>query len=241
MTVFSGRSAVIRMRSAAFVLLSVVTTLVFLLAYPMILTPRRIVWPILSLYIRTEIFWLRVVCGISYEITGLKNLPDGPCILASRHEAMWETIFLPWMLGNPAVFLKAEILGYPVAGPVARKMAYIGVDRSGDLEAAKKSFDQARKAARAGRSVLIFPSGTRDPDHRHRIQSGVAVLYRTLKLPCVPIILNSGEHWIYRSWDRRPGTIRIEVLPAIPAGLPTKEFMARLEQDLSRPVGSDQA
>ncbi len=86
-------------------------------------------------------FWLRVVCGISYEITGLENLPDGPCILASRHEAMWETIFLPWMLGNPAVFLKSEILGYPIAGPVARKMGYIGVDRTGDLEAAKKSFD----------------------------------------------------------------------------------------------------
>jgi 1-acyl-sn-glycerol-3-phosphate acyltransferase len=228
---------VIWIRSFGFAVATLITTAVFALIYPLILAPRRIVWSIVKVYIAVEIVWLRVICGIRYEVTGLENLPDGPCILASRHEAMWETIFLPWLLDNPAVFLKREILGYPLAGPVARKLGYIGVDRSGDLEAARQSFAQAREVTDAGRSVLIFPSGTRDPAQRSRVQTGVAVLYRQLGLPCVPVVLNSGDHWVYRSWLRRPGTIRVEFRPAIPAALPTRDFMARLERDLSSPPG----
>jgi len=237
MTALTGNPAVIRLRSLVYLVLSAMVTLPFLLLYPLILAPSRIVWSILAVYIRLQIVLLRWICGVRYRISGLENLPDGPCILASRHEAMWETIFLPWVLDNPAVILKAEILSYPLVGPVARKLGYIGVDRSGDLEAAKRTFDQARDVARAGRPVLIFPSGTRDPAHRNRVQGGVAVLYRSLKLPCVPIILNSGEHWLRKSFLRRPGTIEIEVLPPIPAHLPVREFMARLEHDLSQPVG----
>ncbi|MDJ0631375.1 MAG: lysophospholipid acyltransferase family protein [Rhodobacter sp.] len=236
MTAEPGIPATARIRSGAFLVLSGMATVAFLLLWPLILAPRRIVWAIIRAYIAVQVVLLRWVAGVGYEITGLERLPEGPCILASRHEAMWETIFLPWILGNPAVFLKQEILGYPIAGPVARKLGYIGVDRSGDLEAAKRSFDAARDEVSAGRSVLIFPAGTRDPARRTDVQGGVAVLYRRLQLPCVPIILNSGEHWLYKSWLRLPGTIRIEILPPIPPGLRTAEFMERLQAAMARDV-----
>ena len=236
MTAQSGIPAGARVRSVAFVFSSGWATFPFLLLWPLILAPRRVVWAIIRRHIAVQVALLRWVAGIGYEVSGTQNLPDGPCILASRHESMWETIFLPWILGNPVVLLKQEILRYPVAGPVARKLGYIGIDRSGDLQAAKRAFDAARDRARDGRSVLIFPSGTRDPAHRSDVQGGVAVLYRQLKLPCVPIILNSGEHWLFGSWMRLPGTIRIEILPPIPPGLRTAEFMARLEQAMGRQV-----
>jgi len=236
MSPVSAIPVVIWLRSFSYLVAAIAVTLPFMLLYPMILVPVRFGWPVLSAYIWVQTLLLRWICGVRYLITGLENLPDGPCILASRHESMWETIFLPWMLDNPAVILKKEILHYPVVGFVTRKLGYIGVDRSGDLEAAKQTFEMARAVARTGRGVLIFPNGTRDPQHRHRVQPGVAVLYRSLKLPCVPIILNSGDHWLYNSWLRRPGTIRIEILPAIPADQPVRTVMAQLQSDLSRPV-----
>ncbi|MDJ0827219.1 MAG: lysophospholipid acyltransferase family protein [Rhodobacter sp.] len=239
MTFAAAHRPVAWARSLAFAVLSGIATAPFLLLWPLILAPRGVVWAIVRVHIAVQVALLRRVAGVGYRVTGLENLPDGPCVLASRHEAMWETIFLPWILGNPAVILKHEILGYPVAGPVARKLGHIGVDRSGDLEAAKRSFDQARDEARAGRSVLIFPSGTRDPAEKSSVQGGVAVLYRHLKLPCVPIVLNSGRHWVYRSWLRLPGTIRIEILPPIPPGLRTAEFMERLQTAMAREVGDD--
>jgi 1-acyl-sn-glycerol-3-phosphate acyltransferase len=58
---------------------------------------------------------------------------------------------------------------------------------------------------------------------------GAAALYAALELPCVPFGLNAGLFWPRRKFLRIPGTIIIEFLPAIPAGLPRKEFQARLE------------
>lgn len=236
MTPLSRRSAVIRLRSAAFLVVSGFTTLVFLLTYPVGIRSPRMTWSIISRYIWLHLVYLRTICGVRYRVTGLDNLPDGPCILASRHESLWETIFLPWLLGNPAVFLKQEILHYPVAGPVARTLDYIGVDRSGDAAAAKRSFEKARQITEAGRSVLIFPSGTRNPERRDKVQGGVGVLYRKLQVPCVPITLNSGDHWPFGSWLRVPGEIEVCILPAIPAGLTGSALIERLERDLQRPT-----
>lgn len=232
---WSDNLAVIGIRSLLFHLASAGVTLIFLLLYPLILAPRRLVWAILRRYIAIQLWLLRAICGLGYRFDGAEHLPDGPCILASRHEAMWETLFLPLVFDNPAVILKAEILRYPLAGPVARKLGFIGVDRSGSPDRTKATFDIVRRVARAGRSVLIFPSGTRDPAHRNRVQGGVAVIYRMLKLPCVPVVLDSGDFWLHGRWLRRPGVITVRVLPPIPTGLRTGDFQARLEAALARP------
>ena len=152
----------IGLRSLAFHVASALVTLGFVLLYPLIVLPRPWVWAILRRYISAQLWLLRIVCGQRVQVVGIEHLPGTACILASRHEALWETLFLPLILDNPAVILKDEILRYPLAGRVARKMGFIGVDRSGAPDRARASFDQARAQAAEGRNVLIFPSGTRD-------------------------------------------------------------------------------
>ena len=46
----------------------------------------------------------------------------------------------------------------------------------------------------------------------------------------IPVALNSGVYWGRRSLLKRPGTIVIEILPAMPAGLDRRAFMAELER-----------
>ncbi|MCG6904937.1 MAG: 1-acyl-sn-glycerol-3-phosphate acyltransferase [Rhodobacter sp.] len=236
MAQWSDNPGMIGIRSLLFHIASVLVTLVFLPLYPLILAPFRVGWPVLRSYVHAQLWLLRTICGQTYEIEENGNLPDGPCILASRHEALWETLVLPILLDNPAVILKEEIFRYPLAGRIARKLDYIGVDRGGSTERTKATFDAARQAAADGRRVLIFPGGTRNPDHRFRVQGGVVVLYRALKLPCVPIVLNSGDFWPHGSWNRCPGVIRIRVLPAIPPGLRSNDFLAQLTQELAMPA-----
>jgi 1-acyl-sn-glycerol-3-phosphate acyltransferase len=48
----------------------------------------------------------------------------------------------------------------------------------------------------------------------------------------VPIALNSGLFWKRRSIIRMPGTVVVEVLDPIPAGLDREAFMARLQNDI---------
>jgi 1-acyl-sn-glycerol-3-phosphate acyltransferase len=80
-----------------------------------------------------------------------------------------------------------------------------------------------------GRPVLIFPEGTRKkpgapPDYK----PGVAGLYGMLEVACVPVALNSGVYWT--GFLKRPGTITLEFLEAIPPGLKRADFMALLEK-----------
>lgn len=91
----------------------------------------------------------------------------------------------------------------------------------------------AEQRAGQGREIVIFPEGTRQapgapPDYK----PGYVALYEALKLPCVPLALNSGLYWPRRSLLRHPGTIVVEFLEPIPPGLPRKEFRELLEARL---------
>jgi 1-acyl-sn-glycerol-3-phosphate acyltransferase len=90
---------------------------------------------------------------------------------------------------------------------------------------------EARERAADGREILLFPEGTRrapgaPPDYK----SGLALLYDGLNLPCVPLALNSGLFWPRRQLIRYPGTIIVEFLEPIPAGVPRATFKKTLEE-----------
>ena len=90
---------------------------------------------------------------------------------------------------------------------------------------------QAKAALAEGRSILIFPEGTRTPVGSQRsYQVGTAALYRQLGVPVVPVALNSGVFWGRRKFIKWPGVIDVELLPAIPPGLDRKTFMATLRE-----------
>ncbi|MDX1710621.1 MAG: lysophospholipid acyltransferase family protein, partial [Rhodovibrionaceae bacterium] len=174
---------------------------------------------------------LRVVCGLSYEVRGLKNLPDGPAIVASKHQSAFDTVVFTRFLPDAAYVLKKELLAVPCFGWYLRRCRMIPVDRSGGSRALKEMIAVARQAAAEGRAILIFPEGTRTrPGDSRPYHPGVAALYKALHLPTVPVALNSGLYWPRRSFIKRPGRIVVELLPAIPPGLERQDFMARLRE-----------
>jgi 1-acyl-sn-glycerol-3-phosphate acyltransferase len=61
---------------------------------------------------------------------------------------------------------------------------------------------------------------------------GVAALYQGLKLPIVPMALNSGLRWPKNSFFKKRGLITVEILPPIPPGLPRDEMMQKLREAL---------
>ena len=157
----------------------------------------------------------------------------GPVLVAAKHQSALETLILQYALGDPAIILKRELLAIPLLGWILRRLGHIGVDRSGDLDEARRLIGEARRAHEEGRPVVIFPEGTRrevgaPPDYK----AGVELLYGVLKAPCVPVAVNSGRVWSGRSLLPRPGRVVIEFLPVIEAGLPRATFGARLEREI---------
>jgi 1-acyl-sn-glycerol-3-phosphate acyltransferase len=89
----------------------------------------------------------------------------------------------------------------------------------------------AQDRAAAGREIVIFPEGTRrPPGARPDYKPGYLALYDGLKLPCVPLALNSGLFWPRRSIMRYPGTIVIEILEPVAAGLPRERARALIQE-----------
>ena len=217
-------------RSLLFNLLFYVTTVLFLvLGSPLLFGPRRWAMEALAIHGRFELWLLKVIAGTKLEVRGLEKLPEGACLVAAKHQSAWETFALIPLFRDPAYLMKRELFWIPLHGWFSRKFEMIPVDRDKGPSALRRMLREAQKRAREGREIIIFPEGTRrapgaPPDYK----TGVILLYEALRIPCVPLALNSGVFWPRRSLMRRPGTIVVEILDPIPPGLPKAEFLERL-------------
>ena len=221
----------IYIRSGAFNVIFYVNLVLFLvLGSGFFFTPRK--WSIqaLQVWARTSIFLLRVVAGVGMEVRGRDNIPQGACLIAGKHQSLWETFAILPLLDDPAMVLKKELSYIPFFGWFIHKFRMIPVARSAGSQALRQLMDLAGKEIAAGRQVVIMPEGTRrGPDDPPAYKPGAMALYGRLNVPCVPFALNSGLFWPRRRFIRRPGTIVISFLPPVPPGLDRKLFQKRLE------------
>jgi 1-acyl-sn-glycerol-3-phosphate acyltransferase len=219
------------LRSAAFNLLYGLWTVVMhVICLPLLLGPRRWTYAAARIWIDVTLWLLKRVVGLDCRVIGTENLPQGPAIFASKHQSAWETLFLSRYLGFPAFILKKELLAIPLFGWFIRKAGMIAINRSAGAGALRQMGRQAAAVFEQGRAVLIFPEGTRVPPGQKRpYHPGIAGLYSQLKVPVIPVALNSGLYWGRRAFVKRPGTITVEILPPIRPGLDRKVMMHELE------------
>ncbi len=210
-----------------------VTALFLLLGAWLLLAPRAWAMQGLKAHGLVCLTLLRWIAGIRLEVRGRENLPDGPYLVAAKHQSAWDTFALIPLFRDPAIVLKEELKWIPLYGWFCQKFEHILVKRERAAVALKAMVADAKARAAEDREVLIFPEGTRTPPGAAAdYKPGVVALYEGLALPCVPLALNSGLYWPRRQFTRYPGTIVVEMLPAIPPGLPRAEFKRRMENDL---------
>jgi len=210
-----------------FVLWTLVSLVVWLpaLAGPRIWTPRG-----QTLWARGVMAMLKYVAGVSYEIRGRERLPDGPVVIASKHQSAWDTIIWHIIVDDPAIVMKKELLQIPMYGWYSTKAKMIPVDRKAGAKAMRTMMRASEAAAAAKRPIIIFPEGTRSaPGERLPYQPGTIAFYRHLKIPVVPVALNSGLFWSKRSPFKHPGKIVLEFLDPIEPGLAKQAFNQELE------------
>lgn len=173
------------------------------------------------------LYWsARLILGIDMRIEGA--MPEGPVLFAAKHQSMYETVALVRVLEAPAMVMKRELSDIPVWGWSARRYGMIVVDRAASASALRGMMREAKETLADGRSVLIFPEGTRvDVGETPKLKSGLAGLYRMLGLPVVPIALDSGRVWPLKG-PSRPGIVTVRFGEPIPPGLPRPELEARV-------------
>lgn len=206
------------------------TALFLLVSAPTLLTTTNLALAWVGWWARAQARLLKIVVGLDHEVRGAENVCDEPVIYACKHQSAWDTFFFFLLFDRPAYVLKKELLKIPIWGQYARKCRAIAVDRDGGASALKSLVKDTKDRLAAGRPVIIFPEGTRTaPGHRLPYNPGIAALYAQCGVPVVPVALNSGLFWGRRSYRKYPGTITVDILPAIAPGMKRRDFMALLE------------
>jgi 1-acyl-sn-glycerol-3-phosphate acyltransferase len=214
---------------------SIVYTLVFygvtvpfaLLAFPIGLLGTDAIRGWSHAWLRFHRWCARHILGIRSRVEGV--VPEGSVLVAVKHQAAYETFEIVLLLNIPAVVLKRELAEIPFWGGAVRRYGVIPIDRSGGAVALRRMVRAADAAIAEGRTIAIFPEGTRVmPGATPPLQPGFAGLYRALKLPVVPVAVDSGRLMSRGRFVRRPGIVTFRFGETIPPGLGRDEIEARV-------------
>lgn len=228
------------LRSAAFAAwFHGLTTLMLLAFAPLRWLPReaarRLALGYARGWARLVLGGLRVLCGVSWQASGLEQVPvDGPALIASLHQSAFDTLI--WAVLRPrfTYVMKRELLRIPLFGAMLELTGMIPIDRAGGAASLRGLLRAADRAVAERRQIVIFPQGTRvAPGQEIRLLPGVAALAARTGLPVFPVVTDSGRHWGRRGFRKPAGVIHLRVLPPLPAGLAREELLARLRAALA--------
>ena len=209
--------------------------LVFVLAIPTLILPVKFTLycgKFLAYYV---ILILKLFLNTNVVFHGLENIKKvEKFFIASAHQSMFETFVLQAPLNFPIFILKKELVKIPLFGWYLKKIGSIEIIRETTTKENLNFFEKIKMSIhKYNRPLLIFPQGTRVKfDDRNSFKKGVGRIYDSLKLPCIPVALNSGKIWPKNSFIKYPGNIHVSFLEPIEPGLEKTIFLKMLEEKI---------
>ena len=180
-------------------------------------------------------FCLKFFLSTKIIIKGSENIVNnGKFFIASSHQSMFETFYLQTIFNSPIFILKKELLLIPVFGWYLKKIGSISIKRDKITKDNLNFFEKISKIINyTKRPIIIFPQGTRVlPNERPPFKKGASRIYEELKITCQPVAINSGYVWPKRGFKRSHQIIIISILKPIASGLPKKDFIKILENNI---------
>jgi 1-acyl-sn-glycerol-3-phosphate acyltransferase len=155
--------------------------------------------------------------GMPMRLTGVQQLPDGPCVVVANHASYVDGIVLKALL--PARFcfvIKKEVVQVPLVGLLLRRIGSEFVDRF-NRNAGAADARRLMKAADAGQALAFFPEGTfTDQPGLGKFHAGAFAIAARAGLPVVPLaIVGTRGVLPCGSVLPRPGRIEVRLLPVV--------------------------
>lgn len=157
-------------------------------------------------------------------------------VLVGNHTSLLDINAAFAAIPTPIVFLsKASIRKVPLLGRINEKAGTVFVER-GNRASSEKAIAHLTKTLAKGRSVLVFPEGTRSKDgHLMPFKKGAFHLAAAAGAPIVPMHIE-GTHAILpaNGWTLRPVTsnIRVCIGAPLPSGDSVEETTKRAEEQV---------
>ena len=174
--------------------------------------PYKYCFAFVSSWCAFNVFWLRVTCGINYQVSGLENIPENPCVIMSNHQSTWETLTFPGIFPTLTWVIKKELLYIPLFGWGIASVQPIALNRKQGKKAIQQLISDGKEKLAMGRYVLIFPEGTRTPYEDQRpLKVGGFLLAKKSGVPILPVAHDSGRLWPRKKFTKRAGTVNIRI------------------------------
>lgn len=137
-------------------------------------------------------YWSRFLMALAWcplHIEGLEHLTPGQSyILAANHNSYFDVFAIYGWIRRPFKFImKKELRSIPFVGIACEKAGFIYINQKGGKQSLQ-SIEDAKTKLNGGRSLMIFPEGSRSPNGElGRFKRGGFEIARATQLPVVPI------------------------------------------------------
>jgi len=175
-----------------------------------------------AMWIKVILNALKFLCGVSWKVEGIENIPNTPCIVVSNHQGQWESFFLQTLFIPSTSIIKKELLLIPLFGWALRCMKPITLNRLNRVSSLKKVIKKGVIKLKNGFSIILFPEGTRISPEK-----GIQPFARSCGLlsvksgfPVLPICHNSGKYWKNKKFIKSPGKVVLRIGEPILGGDP---------------------
>ena len=165
---------------------------------------------------------LKILCGVSWKVEGLENIPKTPCILVSNHQGQWESFFLQTLIIPSSSIIKKDLLFIPFFGWALACLKPIHLRRRKKYISMKKVIKDGSKKLKKGTSLIIFPEGTRN-DPKNGLSSfsnSCGLLSVNNNIPIIPVCHNSGLYWKNKKFIKESGIVKVKIGSPIYANTP---------------------
>jgi len=173
-----------------------------------------------GIYDNVPRWWSQAVLfmvGVKVRVHGMENVNTGePHIFASNHVSWFDVPSLASTLPRNRFVAKSELFKVPIFGRAMRAAGMIEIQRD-NRKAAFGAYDVAAERIRGGKSVVVYPEGTRGYAYPLRpFKKGPFVLAIAAGVPIIPIILHGtievmpkGSLWVHS------GTVDVHLLEPV--------------------------
>ena len=160
--------------------------------------------------------------GIRVRVHGAERLAESttaPRIFASNHVSWFDVFVLGSIVPRFSFVAKAELLKIPIFGPGALAVGTVPIDRN-NRKSAFASYEEAGARIKGGRSVIVFPEGTRGTSYSLRpFKKGPFVLAIASRASVVPTVVYGTLPIFPRDsyrLHRGGGVVDVEFLDPVP-------------------------
>ena len=221
------------MRSLIFNIAFILTTIIAAITcFLLSLIPGRgaLMWGVRG-YTKAMVWHMCYLAGIRVTVTGHDHIPDGPVIIASKHQSYGDGFVLFSQFKDLSFVTGDHITKFLFIKTILAKMNAVIVSSCGGADVRRRFAETSQLVREQGRRILIFPEGhLSQVGTRHSYKRGVYHLYRDFNCPVIPVAQNLGQRWNMMDLKKYTGSAKMEFLEPIMPGLKKEAFMALLQE-----------